>query len=81
MLTATCHCGAVRVTVPRKPRTVTDCSCSICRRYGALFARHKAVRMARGRSSRYYGDSALNEPLCGSSFGCGLPLLPGRSAP
>lgn len=38
MLTATCHCGAVRVSVPRRPRSVTDCNCSICRRYGALWA-------------------------------------------
>ncbi len=42
MPTATCHCGAVRVTVPRKPRTVTDCNCSICRRYGVLWAYYKA---------------------------------------
>lgn len=35
---ATCHCGAVRIHVPRAPRTVTRCNCSICRRYGALWA-------------------------------------------
>jgi hypothetical protein len=33
----------VRVTVPRKPLTVTDCNCSICRRYGVLWAHHKAA--------------------------------------
>lgn len=43
MLTATCHCGAVRVIAPRKPRTVTDCNCSICRRYGVLWAYYKAA--------------------------------------
>lgn len=37
-VTATCHCGAVRVHVPRAPRTLTRCNCSICRRYGALWA-------------------------------------------
>lgn len=42
MLTATCHCGAVRVEVPRKPRTLTDCNCSICRRYGTLWAYYRA---------------------------------------
>lgn len=42
MLTGACHCGAVRVTIPRKPRAVTDCNCSICRRYGALWAYYKA---------------------------------------
>jgi len=38
MLTASCHCGAVRIEVARKPRALTQCTCSICRRYGALWA-------------------------------------------
>jgi hypothetical protein len=38
MLTASCHCGAVRLEIARKPRQLTDCNCSICRRYGALWA-------------------------------------------
>ena len=38
MLSATCHCGAVRLEVDRKPRQLTDCNCSVCRRYGALWA-------------------------------------------
>jgi hypothetical protein len=37
-LTATCHCGAVRIHVRQAPRAVTSCNCSICRRYGALWA-------------------------------------------
>jgi hypothetical protein len=32
-----CHCGATRVEVARKPRRLTDCNCSMCRRYGALW--------------------------------------------
>lgn len=31
MLTATCHCGAVRVEVPRRPRSLTNCNCSTSR--------------------------------------------------
>ena len=38
MLTASCHCGAIRLEVSRTPRTLTDCNCSVCRRYGALWA-------------------------------------------
>jgi len=38
---ATCHCGAIRLHVRRLPRTVTSCNCSICRRYGALWAYYK----------------------------------------
>lgn len=41
MLSATCHCGAVRVEVPRKPRSLTNCNCSMCRRYGVLWAYYK----------------------------------------
>ncbi len=41
MPTATCHCGQVRIEVPRKPRSLTNCNCSICRRYGALWAYYK----------------------------------------
>jgi len=37
-LHASCHCGQVRVVVPRRPRVLTQCNCSICRRYGALWA-------------------------------------------
>lgn len=36
--TGSCHCGAVSIKVPEPPGTVTDCHCSICRRYGALWA-------------------------------------------
>lgn len=38
MPTATCHCGAVEVQAPRAPETLTNCNCSICRRYGVLWA-------------------------------------------
>ena len=42
MLSGSCHCGAVRVEVPRRPRRLTDCNCSICRRYGVLWAYYPA---------------------------------------
>jgi hypothetical protein len=38
MITTTCHCGTVRITIPRVPETLTNCDCSICRRYGTLWA-------------------------------------------
>ncbi len=40
-LCATCHCGAVRIFVRRMPRTLTSCNCSICRRYGTLWAYYR----------------------------------------
>ena len=38
MIDVACHCGAVRLTVPRAPVEVTECNCSICRRLGARWA-------------------------------------------
>lgn len=38
MLTASCHCGAVQLELADMPETLTQCTCSICRRYGALWA-------------------------------------------
>lgn len=38
MVRAACHCGAVRLTMELAPAWVLDCNCSICRRYGALWA-------------------------------------------
>lgn len=47
MIAATCHCGAVSLTVPTAPEAVTDCNCSICRRLGGLWAYYdpKAVEI------------------------------------
>jgi len=36
--TATCHCDNVRITIPELPAAVTSCNCSLCRRYGTLWA-------------------------------------------
>lgn len=35
---ATCHCGAIALSFNTAPTEVTDCNCSICRRYGVLWA-------------------------------------------
>lgn len=74
MLTATCHCGAVRVTVPRTPRSVTDCNCSICRRYGVLWAYYKASTVTveaapKGTREYSWGRKALRFVRC-AKCGC-----------
>lgn len=38
MLKGTCHCGATGWTLDTLPTSVTACNCTICRRYGALWA-------------------------------------------
>ncbi|MGH7923683.1 MAG: GFA family protein [Candidatus Binatus sp.] len=38
MIESSCVCGAVRLAIARAPDEVLDCNCSICRRYGVLWA-------------------------------------------
>lgn len=35
---ATCHCGAVTISLTAYPLEITDCNCSLCRKYGVLWA-------------------------------------------
>ena len=74
VLVATCHCGAVRVEVPRKPRSLTNCNCSICRRYGTLWAYYKLpeVRVVATPDATHeymWGDKSLKFVRC-RSCGC-----------
>ena len=41
MLTASCHCGAVRVELESPPGDLNECHCSICRRYGVLWGYYR----------------------------------------
>jgi hypothetical protein len=54
---ATCHCGTVQIFVRQLPRTVTHCNCSICRRYGAIWAYYKpssvTINVPMGALSKY----------------------------
>lgn len=35
-LEGSCHCGAIRLTLPDAPAEATQCNCSLCRRTGAI---------------------------------------------
>jgi hypothetical protein len=74
MLGGSCHCGAVHIEVPRKPRVLTLCNCSICRRYGTLWAyfNPKNVRIRRNKGSEAgyaWGDKSIRFARC-STCGC-----------
>ncbi len=74
MLQASCHCGAVRIEVLRKPRSVTQCTCSLCRRYAAQWAyctrRTASVFCDPATVSAYrWGDKKLEFYHC-SNCGC-----------
>jgi hypothetical protein len=70
----TCHCGAVTIEMQRQIRKLTQCNCSICRRYGALWAyqQRKAIRVIDERDAlRAYtwGKGKLEFFHC-SNCGC-----------
>jgi len=74
MLTASCHCGAVRIEIARKPRVLSRCNCSICRRYAALWAygTPKTIRVmaAPGALAAYrWGDQTIDFCFC-ATCGC-----------
>ena len=74
MLTSTCHCGSVQLEVPRRPRQLTSCNFSICRRYGTLWAYYRAgdvrVICARGATSSYaWGSRSIRFVRC-KQCGC-----------
>jgi hypothetical protein len=37
-LQGSCHCGAVKITLPFMPEKATRCNCSLCRRVGGVWA-------------------------------------------
>jgi len=37
-LTATCHCTRIQMILPSRPTTLNECQCTICYKYGALWA-------------------------------------------
>ncbi len=74
MLHASCHCGAVKIDVTRKPRSLTECTCSICRRYGARWAyctrKTATVSCDPSTVSAYvWGDKSLEFYHC-NTCGC-----------
>ena len=85
MISTTCHCGSVTIQIPRRPETLTSCDCSICRRYGTLWAYYsmEEVRITSqpGATSVYsWGPRTLKFVRC-SNCGCVThwePVVPER---
>lgn len=66
MISASCHCGAVRCEVDVAPETVTSCACSICRRYATLWAYYspKQVRVSGATDIYMWADRDLEFHRC-----------------
>jgi len=62
----TCHCGSCELNVPHKPQKLNRCSCSVCRRYGALWGYFDAATVTiAGMTDTYaWGDRAITFHRC-----------------
>ena len=72
LLSTTCHCKAIRLTFPPLREPALECLCSICRRYGALWAYYKPdeVHVEGGATEAYvWGKKTLSFNRC-SKCGC-----------
>jgi hypothetical protein len=74
MLKGSCHCGASHWTLEGDPGPATACNCTLCRRYGALWAydyEGDRINVAGPNSSYSRGDESdpaleiLFCPKCG----------------
>lgn len=86
-LHGSCHCGAVRLTLPHAPAVATSCNCSLCRRAGGIWAYYAlgtvAIQGHPGNTQDYvWGGRTLRNVRCTT---CGIvthwePLEPGAGA-
>lgn len=70
-LTASCHCGQVKLALPHGPDWTLECNCSICRRLGARWAyyREGTVKVEGELDEYIWGDKCLRTMRC-SHCGC-----------
>lgn len=72
MLEGSCHCGSVRWTFDGVPASATACSCTVCRRYGTLWAYghdEEDIRVSGETRAYSWGDRALGFHFC-PTCGC-----------
>ena len=74
MISGSCHCGAVRIELPKPPESVINCNCSICRRTVGLWVRYPQadvrVVAAPGQLDEYiWGDRSMRTLRC-HTCGC-----------
>jgi hypothetical protein len=80
MIESSCHCGAVKLEILSAPEEVTDCNCSICRRYGGLWAyyapAHVRIIAAEGATEAYlWGERSIEFHHC-RNCGCVTHWVP-----
>jgi len=72
MIEGSCHCGSARWTLAELPESATACSCTSCRRYGALWAygyEGENITVSGATTAYIHGDSLSFNfcPRCGGA--------------
>jgi hypothetical protein len=72
MIEGCCHCGAVRWTFEGVPESASACSCTLCRRYGVLWAygyQDEGIRVSGPTHAYLRGERWIEFHFC-PSCGC-----------
>ncbi len=67
MITGSCHCGQVHWTFNGLPNSATACNCTVCRRYGVLWAydyEGEAIHVTGPTRSYMTGDKSMGFHFC-----------------
>ena len=70
MITGSCHCGAVTYEYRRAAKRATSCNCTVCRRYGVLWAydyENERIRVSGPTTAYARGETLAFHfcPVCG----------------
>ena len=78
-LSGSCHCGAVRITIPAAPDYINECNCSLCIKHGASWGYFKRCEIeVKGDRIGKYVHPRMSDPFvqlhfcanCGCSTHC-----------
>ena len=61
MIEGSCHCGAVRLSLPEAPAGLGSCNCSMCRRIGGLWGYYRPEQVVVQDPDNPLADSEGNE--------------------
>jgi hypothetical protein len=77
VIQSSCHCGAVRLAIAHAPTELTDCNCTICRRYASLWAYFspKEVEVSGATDVYMHGDKSIEFHRC-KTCGCVMHWAP-----
>lgn len=67
MIEGTCHCGSVRWEFDGVPESATACNCTLCRRYGVLWAydyEGEGIRVNGPTTAYVWGDGGIGFHFC-----------------